>query len=83
MPAYVKKNGWLHTHLVPSKEPARIAPAPTLMPVAEYVVHPGFHAEEDLAHNPEVVHVVAETIEDVSALLDEIVGIDAVAAGFG
>ena len=29
------------------------------MPVAEYVVHPGLHAEEDLAHNPEVVHVVA------------------------
>jgi DNA polymerase III alpha subunit len=29
----------------------------------------------------EVVHVVAETIENVSALLDEIVGIDTVAAG--
>jgi hypothetical protein len=29
------------------------------MPVAEYVVHPGFHAEEDLAHNPELLHVVA------------------------
>jgi hypothetical protein len=61
MPASVKKNGGGHTHLVHSKEPVTtgIAPAPTLMPVAEYVVHPGLHAEEDLAHNPEVVHVVA------------------------
>jgi DNA polymerase III alpha subunit len=33
-----------------------------------------------LQRDGDVVHLVAETIEDISALLDEIVGIDAVPA---
>ena len=60
MPAYVKKNG-VGTHLVHSKEPVTTAQPPRIpsILVAEYVIHPRLHAEDDLAEDPEVVHVVA------------------------